>query len=108
MIMKHGNEGGQVIADMHRDLRVGKHTPHRTGQVLVAQLGDPTSPGVVDGECHARLKYVTGLFGKAAAGEIDQAEFGIREPAAGGEQSPDGRVDDPREARLEGLNQFRA
>jgi hypothetical protein len=77
-----GEECVQIIADMHRHLRVGKYAPHGTRQILVTHLRNPAPPGVVNRYREAGLEHAARLLGKAASGKIDMPQFGVGETAA--------------------------
>jgi hypothetical protein len=82
LLVQRGDECAQVVADVHRHLRIGKHAPHGTRQILVTQLRDPAPSGIVDRQRQARMEYAARLFRKAASGKIDVTEFGVGETAA--------------------------
>jgi hypothetical protein len=73
----------QVIADMHRHLRLWENTPHGTRQILATRFRNPAPPGIVDRHREAGLKDAARLLGKAASRKVDVPEFGVREAAAG-------------------------
>jgi hypothetical protein len=107
VIVKRGDECVQIIADVHRDLRVGKQTPHRTRQILVTHFRNPAPSGVVNRQRQAGLEHGARLFWIAASGKIDLPQFGIRETAAGREQRLHRRVDDSGIGQAEGFDELR-
>jgi hypothetical protein len=84
--VERGDERVQIITDVHRHLRIGKDTPHRTRQVPVTHFRHPAASGVVNRHRQAGMEYRARLFGKAASGKIDVPQFSVRKAAAGREQ----------------------
>jgi hypothetical protein len=107
VLAKRGEEGVQIIADEQSHLRIGQHTPHGAGQILVADFRRPAPPGVVNRQRQAGLKHAARLFGKAATGKIDMPDFRIRQAAAGPEQRLHRGVDDRGVDGLQGLDELR-
>jgi hypothetical protein len=75
VFLNHREECLQIIADMHRDLRVRKNAPHETRQVLVTDFRNPAPTGVVNRQRLAGMEYRAGLVWKAAPGKIDMSQF---------------------------------
>jgi hypothetical protein len=76
----------QIIANVNRNLRVGKNAPHGTRQILVTHFRNPAPPGVINRDRQAGLKHGARLLRKAASGKIEMPKFSVRETAAGREQ----------------------
>jgi hypothetical protein len=107
MFVKHRQEGVQIIAHVHGNLRVGKYAPHGARQILVTHFRNPAPAGVIN--CHRQtgLEHGAWLIGKAACGKVDMPKFSVRETGAGREQPSYCRVDDPRVGCLEDLDELR-
>jgi hypothetical protein len=71
VIAKRGQKCVQIIANVHRHLRIGKNTPHGSRQILVTHFRNPAPPGIVNGYRQAGLEHGARLFRKAASGKID-------------------------------------
>jgi hypothetical protein len=85
-LTKRRQECRQIIADMHGDFRVGKHTPDGTRQVSIAHFRNPAPLRIIDGEGERGPEYGVRLFEKPATGEIDVAELSADEAARAAEQ----------------------
>jgi hypothetical protein len=105
--MQLGHEGGKIITHVHRHLGVWKHTPDRTRQCLIAKLGDPAPPGIVNGKREARPKNRTRLFGEEASRKINAAQFSFGNAAANLEQCPVRWADNGGKGELETVDDFR-
>jgi hypothetical protein len=96
----------EIIADMHSDLRMGKHTPDGARQVFVADFRNPAPLRIIDGERERRPENGVRLFEKPAPGEIDAAELGAGEAARTAEQVFHERTQHPRVGTGKTLNDF--
>jgi hypothetical protein len=76
----------EIIADIHGNFRVGKHTPDGPRQVTVADFRNPAPFRIINGERKRGSEYGVRLFEKPASGEIDVAELGADEAARAAEQ----------------------
>jgi hypothetical protein len=104
---QRGHEGGKIITHVHRHLGVRTHTPDRTRKCLIAQLGDPAPPGIVNGKREARPKNRTGLFGEKASRKINAAKFSFSNAAANLEQCLVRGADNCGKGALETVDDFR-
>jgi hypothetical protein len=86
VLVKQSKECVQILADVHRNLRVGENAPHGTRQILVTHFRNPAPADVVNRDRQAGLKHGARLLRKAAPGKIHRPKFGVRETAAGREQ----------------------
>jgi hypothetical protein len=96
VFMKRSEECVQIIANVHRNLRVWKDAPNWTRQILVTHFSNPAPSGVVNRNRQAGLEHGARLLGKAASGKIDMPQFRVRETAAGREPRLHRRADHPR------------
>jgi hypothetical protein len=71
VVVKHSEECVQIIANVHRNLRVGKNAPHGTRQILVTHFGNPAPSGVVNRYRQAGLEHGARLLRKETSGKID-------------------------------------
>jgi hypothetical protein len=71
VFVKQSEECLQIIADMHRNFRVGQNAPHGTRQVLVTHFRNPAPSGVVNRYRQAGLEHGARLLRKEASGKID-------------------------------------
>jgi hypothetical protein len=76
------HERCEIITNMEGYLRFGEDAPHRSWEVVVADLGDPAPLGIVNCQRKSRSKYRVGLFDEPAPGKIDGAELSSGEPTA--------------------------
>jgi hypothetical protein len=75
---------------------------------VVANLGDPAPPGIVNRQRQRGSEYRRRFLLKPAPGEIKTAEIRVREPAAGAEQRFQLRGDDSRVGTFETLDHIGA
>jgi hypothetical protein len=71
VFVKHSEECVQIIANVHRNLRVGKNAPHGTRQILVTHFRNPAPSGVVNRYRQAGLEHGARLLRKQTSGKID-------------------------------------
>jgi hypothetical protein len=71
VVVKQSEECVQIIANMHRNLRVGKNAPHGTRQILVTHFRNPAPSCVVNRYRQTGLEHGARLLRKAAPCKID-------------------------------------